>query len=69
MAKRKLFLSTEEAAQRLRCTRQAVRDRIVGGSLRGVMIGGRWMVEAAEVDTLLELGGLRPYGGRRNGAA
>ena len=46
-------LTVPEVAEELRCSERFVVDELRAKSLRGLKIGGRWLVEKADLDRYL----------------
>lgn len=45
------FLTADEVARTLRCTRKTVQRMIRRGDLKAVMVAGRWLVAPADLPT------------------
>lgn len=59
-----MLLTTQQAADRLGCTRSAVKKMIARGALRATMFGRDWMIDEADLAGVMGITGGRPREGK-----
>lgn len=47
------YLTTDEAAAELRLSRRFVADELRRKNLRGILVGGQWRIDPADLETYL----------------
>jgi len=55
--KKEVFLTTKQAAKRLKVKPQAIRDAINAGVIRAVMSGGRYQIPQRQIDQTAKING------------